>query len=141
MNQTEDLADYVRRIINERDLTLRQIEERSGGAITHGYVSKILSRAVTNLSVDKLKALAKGLGIPGEEVFAVVRGETTSGELAFDELRLLELYRTLAPEKRLEAIAHLELACQLQAGWREPRRQPASSTPTANSKRSEKKRA
>lgn len=141
MNQTEDLADYVRRIINEKELTLRQVEERSGGAITHGYVSKILSRAVTNLSVDKLKALAKGLGIPEEELFAVVRGKTTSGELAFDELRLLELYRTLAPERRLEVIAHLELACHHQAGAREPRRHPISSTSTGGSKRGEKKRA
>jgi transcriptional regulator with XRE-family HTH domain len=141
MNQIEDLADYVRRTINEKDLTLRQVEERSGGAITHGYVSKILSRAVTNLSVDKLKALAKGLGMPEEEVFAVIRGKTTSGDLAFDELRMLELYRTLPPEKRLEAIAHLEVTCQFHAGAWEPHRHSAASTVGGSPKRSEKKRA
>lgn len=92
MNQIEDLADYIRRIINEKDLTLREIEERSGGAITHGYISKILSRAVTNLSVEKLQALAKGLGISEEVVFAVARGKALDGDPEFEKSEIAALF-------------------------------------------------
>ncbi len=105
MNQAEDLADYVRRIINERDLTLREIEERSGGAITHGYISKILSRAVTNLSVEKLQALAKGLGISEEEVFAIARGKSLEGDPEFEKSEIAALfygYKDLTEEDQEE---------------------------------------
>jgi transcriptional regulator with XRE-family HTH domain len=139
--EPETLADFVQRIRAEKRLSLSDVERQSGGQITDGYVSRIENGYILNVTPKKLVALAKGLGVSEDEVFAVARGKTTSGDLAFDELRMLELYRLLPPEKRLEAIAHLEVLFQFHKRGHEPRRHPATSTSTGSSKRSEKKRA
>lgn len=135
------MAEFVRRSRNEKRLSLNDVQRQSGNKIANSYVSRIENGIVTNVTPEKLKALARGLQVSEEEIFAIVRGKTTSGELAFDELRLLELYRTLPPERRLEVIAHLEVASHFHAGGREPRRHPAPSAVTGSSKRGEKKSA
>jgi transcriptional regulator with XRE-family HTH domain len=71
----ETLSEYVRRIIKEKDLKLRDVERRSGGQITNGYISGIMNGKITNLSVDKLKALATGLEADAHEIFAAAIGE------------------------------------------------------------------
>lgn len=139
--QPESLAEYVQRVRNEKSLSLMDVSRRSGGLIANAHISRIENGLVKSAGVEKLRALAKGLGVSEEEIFAVARGKVTSGDLAFDELRMLELYRKLSPEKRIEAIAHLEVVFQYQAGGHEPRRHPIASTSTGSSKRSEKKRA
>lgn len=70
--QKEDLADFVRRVLKEKNLTTRDVEQRAkrkGKQINNGYVSRIVSRTATNLTVDKLKALAFGLGVQEKEIF------------------------------------------------------------------------
>lgn len=79
----EDLADYLRQKLND-GATLRGIEERSEGGITHSYLSKLLSGAASNPSRDKLKAIARGLGVPEEEVFAAAQGRARSESEVFD---------------------------------------------------------
>lgn len=140
-NKSESLAEYVRRVREEKKLSLSDVERQSGNLITNGYVSRIENGYILNVTPKKLAALAKGLGVSEDEVFAVARGKTSSGDLAFDELRLLDLYRLLPPDKRLEAVAHLEVLVHYHAGGHEPRRHPAVATSTGSSKRGEKKRA
>jgi transcriptional regulator with XRE-family HTH domain len=70
----EDLSRYVRRIIRQKELKVRDVELRSDGQISNGYVSGIMSGSVTNLSIDKLKALARGLGVDVHEILDVVCG-------------------------------------------------------------------
>jgi transcriptional regulator with XRE-family HTH domain len=79
----EELADYLRQKLNE-GATLRGIEERSEGGITHSYLSKLLSGAASNPSRDKLKAIALGLGVPEDEVFAAAQGRTRSDSEVFN---------------------------------------------------------
>ena len=57
-----DLSRYIRKVMKEKNLTQRDIELRSGGKITDGYVADILSGDAKNPSVDKIKALARGEG-------------------------------------------------------------------------------
>lgn len=73
-SEREELSHYVRRIMRERNLTLRDVELMSGGGITDGYVGGIISGRAKNLTVGKLKALALGLGVAEDEVFCVARG-------------------------------------------------------------------
>lgn len=74
--RAEGLADYLRgKLKDEPSLTLRKIAERSGGGVTHSYLSKIISGAASNPSVDKLKAIADGLGVSFNEVSAAAGGE------------------------------------------------------------------
>jgi transcriptional regulator with XRE-family HTH domain len=74
----EILADFIRRVAQEKKLGLRQIEEQSrrrGNKITHGYLSKLLSGQSSNPSKDKLEAIAYGLGIPIKEVYDAIGGD------------------------------------------------------------------
>jgi len=84
----EDLAEYVRRILREKPLTTRDVQDRAkrkGKRITHSYVSRIISRTVTNLTVDKLKALAAGLGVREKEVFERLFNEQIETDPEYQE--------------------------------------------------------
>ena len=70
----ETLAEYVARIIGEKRLKHHEVKEISGGEITDGYVRGIMTGKARNPSVDKLKALALGLGVSEDEIFRVARG-------------------------------------------------------------------
>src|SRR5262245_37213533 len=115
-NHDEDLSDYVRRVMKENGVSYRDVEEtaeKKGFHISNGYVSKIVSRAATNISVEKLRALSAGLNRPEEEVFAVARGERLSEEKLSDAVMsaLAFNYGKLTKRDR-EAIAPLLRALQ-----------------------------
>lgn len=101
----EELADYLRQKLNE-GATLRGIEERSEGSITHSYLSKLLSGAASNPSRDKLKAIALGLGVPEDEVFAAAQGRTRSESEVFDSeiYLMLKGYDELSDKDKSELL-------------------------------------
>jgi transcriptional regulator with XRE-family HTH domain len=97
----ETLSDYVNRILRQKGLSQKDVAERSGN-IAKGYVSEIASGNVTNLSIDKLNALAKGLDVDVMEVCAVACGEGYSAT-GFDPLAFLDLMqRVLANQDIVE---------------------------------------
>lgn len=100
--RSEDLADFVRRSRSERRLSQRDVELKSGGEISKGYIGQIENRTVLGHSVtpQKLQALARGLGVSEEEIFAIARGKAASGDLTLEELRILEGFRALNEERR-----------------------------------------
>jgi transcriptional regulator with XRE-family HTH domain len=71
----EKLADYVRRVMKQKQLNLRDVERRSGSEITNGYISGIINGRINNISLDKLKALAKGLEVDVYELFSAAMDE------------------------------------------------------------------
>jgi transcriptional regulator with XRE-family HTH domain len=71
----EILADYVRRLRLEKGLSLADVSLRSSGRIGKTHINRIENGLVTNPGVEALRALAKGLGVPEEEIFAVARGK------------------------------------------------------------------
>lgn len=85
----ETLADYCRRIRNEKGLSTTKVQELSkkGGrkGITDGYISQIENNYIQNVSPEKLQALARGLGISEEEIFAVARGAKPDNSAIADE--------------------------------------------------------
>src|SRR5262245_26506542 len=104
----EDLSDYVRRILSQKRLSFRDVQRRSGGRITQGYVGAIVHGRYANPSVEKLKALACGLGENEEVVFRVARGlspEAASSSRTEEvkgggsrELELVELMHKIVSE-------------------------------------------
>ena len=70
----EELKSFVRRIRREKNLSTSEIQARSQGRISDAYVSKIENGDVKNVSPEKLRALAEGLGVTEEEIFRVARG-------------------------------------------------------------------
>ena len=72
--EVETLGEYVKRILQEKQLTMTDVEQRSERRIADAYVSNIVKGIAANPSVDKLKALAVGLGEAEDDVFKVARG-------------------------------------------------------------------
>ena len=92
-----DLGEYVRQVMKVKGLTQKDVQRMSGGRITDGYVASITTGRAKNLSVDKLKALADGLGVEADVLFHVAcgRGEgvENSRSRGPDALMILETVR------------------------------------------------
>ena len=107
LGKDEDLSRYVRRILAEKRLSFRDVQRDSGGGITQGYVGAIVNRRYVNPSVEKLKALARGLGESEENVFRVARGLSLHSEEAGDAseglqpLELLDLMQRVVSDPEL----------------------------------------
>ena len=70
----QGLSRYVDRVMKEKHLSRHDVNLRSGGEITDSYVSGIINGSAKNLSVDKLKALARGLRVREMELIRVAFG-------------------------------------------------------------------
>ena len=72
----DSLSAFVRRVIRQKGLSIRDIQARAGGPdqIAASYISRIINAKVSNLSVDKLTVLAQGLGVDPFELFAAASG-------------------------------------------------------------------
>lgn len=95
--ERETLANYVRRVREEKGLSLNQVRIRSGYQIANSYISRIENGEVTNVGLEKLRSLAKGLSVSEEEIFAVARGkslndiESVDAEMALFASRVKKL--------------------------------------------------
>src|ERR1051325_335236 len=70
----ETLGQYVTRIMKAKGLKQDEVRRLSGNRITDGYVRDIMTGRANNPSVEKLKALARGLSVPEDDLFRVARG-------------------------------------------------------------------
>jgi transcriptional regulator with XRE-family HTH domain len=70
----ENLTQLVRRVIRQKNLTLRQVQEKAGGRIDESYVSRIMSGNTKNISLDKLIALAHGIEQDPHALFTAYYG-------------------------------------------------------------------
>jgi transcriptional regulator with XRE-family HTH domain len=68
-------------VLKEKRLSLRDVQVISGWKITDAYVGSIINGRAKNLSVEKLQALARGLGVNEDEIFRVARGAADSGQV------------------------------------------------------------
>jgi transcriptional regulator with XRE-family HTH domain len=85
----ETLADYVRRLRSVKRLSLAEVSQLAGGQITRSHISRIENGELTNVGLDKLRALAKGLNVSEEEITSVAFGkapEPMTRERFFAEL-------------------------------------------------------
>ena len=102
------LKSYVRRIMKQKGLSLRDIEMRSDAKITDGYVADILRGAAANPSAEKIKALAVGLGVDAHVLFDVVCGPfepgATQSEDTTDTIGFLETMQKVAASTELVKI-------------------------------------
>ena len=103
-----NLQDYVRNIIQKKELNYRQVARRSRGMISHSTVYDIINGRNRNPSLSALRGLAKGLGVTEEEVFASATGKTLQKDTVDARLALIGLkFRELTDEKRVDAEAQL----------------------------------
>lgn len=107
----ETLAEYVTRVRAESGLSLKEVEHRSGGRISSGYVSQIENSFALNPSTKKLRALAAVLRVSEDEMFAAARG-TVEPE-GFREGRLWELYEAI---EEIDKKTHRQLVDEMLDG-------------------------
>jgi transcriptional regulator with XRE-family HTH domain len=104
------LSAYIREIMKEKGLSLRDIEIRSDAKITDGYVADILRGTAANPSAEKIKVLADALGVDAHHLFEVVCGPfepaatQPPGEDTTDTLEFLEVMQTVAASTELMEI-------------------------------------
>jgi transcriptional regulator with XRE-family HTH domain len=125
-----DLGEYVKRVMKLKGLTQKDVQRVSGGRITDGYVASISIGRACNPSVDKIKALADGLGVDVDELFHVACGlpkdmeEREKISHTSDPLMILETVRkavvnpdviqilhevvSLAPDERLSLLGFIQ---------------------------------
>jgi transcriptional regulator with XRE-family HTH domain len=91
---SKNISEYVSQVMKLKGLTQKDVQRMSGGRITDGYVASITRGRAKNLSVDKLKALADGLGVDADALFHVacgrLEGIENSGSEGPDILMILE---------------------------------------------------
>lgn len=108
----QDLSEYVRRVMKLKGLTQKDVQRLSGGRITDGYVASITIGRASNLSVEKLQALADGLGVDVDDLFHVACGvpERVGGKRkvgrAPDPMMILETVRRAVASPDVTEILH-----------------------------------
>lgn len=123
----EPLGDFIRRIRNEKGLSLQDVSTQSGRfgkAIAASYVSRIENNRVTNPSQDRLKALARGLGIPAEDVIKRGAGLVAPGNES-DEHHLVTRFRELSADRRNVVLNIVDMFHAEQSSHGTPRRRSA----------------
>jgi transcriptional regulator with XRE-family HTH domain len=110
--KSEKLADYVRRVRAEKGLSTTDVEKRSGFLISDSYVTRIENGYVKNVSLEKLHALARGLGVPPEQLIAIARGKSPDDDPDFIKSRFAELalkFDRVPEDKRVNVEALVQL--------------------------------
>jgi transcriptional regulator with XRE-family HTH domain len=102
------LADYVRRIRNEKNLSLAQVSSRSRGRIGKTHINRIENGAVARVSLVKLRALASGLGVPEDELLAIAQGKLPRIDARGNEERLLNYFRQLSLKHQEDVMVMLD---------------------------------
>jgi transcriptional regulator with XRE-family HTH domain len=70
----ETLSEYVQRIMNEKNLRPIDVSRKSNGGIGDSHVTNILRGTTSNVTIDRLRALAVGLGVDSIELFKIAVG-------------------------------------------------------------------
>src|SRR5215813_4124057 len=112
MIKRDGLCNYVRRILKEKEMTFSDVERRSEKSISDSYVHAISSGNIRNLSLDKLSALARGLGVTETQLFFAAFGVSLMDLEEFKEsglVYLLHKYRELSVEDRTQLRALLAI--------------------------------
>jgi transcriptional regulator with XRE-family HTH domain len=132
MLRQESLDRYVARVIKEKGLTLAEVRRRAGGEISTAYICEISHGSLTSLTIKKLQALARGLGVLEDEIFAVARGAAPPNNDEFYESRFAALfaeYQQLAEADKKVVRVLLE-AVEREIEWR--RHHPQAGEPELN---------
>lgn len=126
--QNENLADFVRRVANEKGLSFREVARRGG--LSGPAISDIVSGKTQQVKASTISAIARGLGVSEEEVFAIYRGKSPSDDPEYKNWQYAALFddaKRLTPEQMTKfetimEIARREVARMIEEQAHEPPR-------------------
>lgn len=103
------LADYVRRVRNEKRFSLSEVSARSRGRISKTHINRIENGTVSRVSLLKLGALSRGLDVPEDELIAAAQGRSPEVEPRANEAELLDHFRQLSRDRQQEVLFILRM--------------------------------
>ena len=71
----DELIKLIQRVMSEKGISVLQIQKRSGDKIKESFLYDILNGKTKTMSVEKVHALAEGLGLDSLDVFKAASGE------------------------------------------------------------------
>jgi transcriptional regulator with XRE-family HTH domain len=102
------LADYVRSVRNEKNLSLTQVSSRSHGGIGKTHINRIENGTVVRVSLMKLQALALGLDVPEDDLIAVAQGKPPLNHATQNERELLSYFRQLSAAHKEDVLGTVQ---------------------------------
>jgi transcriptional regulator with XRE-family HTH domain len=105
------LSRKVAQLMADKQISGYAVERATKREITQSFVNRIKNGEVKTPSAVKLKALARGLGVPESELLATIPGSLIDGGAVTHE-RLLSIdaaYRTLSKPNKIKANYLIEL--------------------------------
>lgn len=107
----EKLREYLRSVVKVKGkktgIPVAQIARQSGGRITDSYIFDIMSGKTKYISVEKLEALALGLGMDSLELFKITIGYKPLPDAAQDLIAILRILTDMTPKERAALLASL----------------------------------
>lgn len=106
-NGREALAEYVRRLMEERNWSTYDVVRESGGLITsNGTVWNVVNLRVKDVKERTLRGLAKAFKLPEPNIFEVYYGKKRFGEADLEDdeevAALFYKYKNLTEEDKKE---------------------------------------
>jgi transcriptional regulator with XRE-family HTH domain len=124
----EALGDFVRRIREEKGLSLEDVSKESarfGEKIAASYISRIENEPTRKVTTHRITALANGLGIPPAELFARSAGLVAPGGASPKEVNLVTRFRELSPGRKADVLKIVDMWYTEELAQRGPRRRLA----------------
>ena len=124
----EALGDFVRRIREEKGLSLEDVSKQSarfGKKIAASYISRIENEPARKVTTHRITALAKGLGVPPAELLARSAGLVAPGGESPEELNLVTRFRELSPGRKADVLKIVDMWYSEELSQRGPRRRSA----------------
>ena len=103
----DKLRAYLKKVVKEEKTPVAQIARKSGGTITDSYIFDIMSGKTKHISVEKLEALALGLGMDSVELFKIAIGYTPSPDPTQDLTALLKILADMTPKERRSLLVQI----------------------------------
>ena len=91
---SETLGEFVNRVMKQKGLTLRDVEERCDKKITNSFISRVINGKVDNLMLESVLALAKGLGVNPHDILTAASGVSPESSTV-DPLLLIDILQKL----------------------------------------------
>jgi transcriptional regulator with XRE-family HTH domain len=97
---SENLREFLKRVMKQKGLTLRDVEQNCGKKITNSYISRVINGKGQNLTLETIVALAEGFEVDPHDIFAAAYGKPPQN-VAVDPLLLIEMLQKLASNPQL----------------------------------------
>lgn len=96
----ESLAEYVTRVMHQKNLKPGDVHKNSEEKISGSYVARVAKGTMTNLTIESLIALAQGLKVSPFDILAAACGESPDAE-SVDPMLLVDTMRKLVMNPKL----------------------------------------